>query len=99
MSIRNRGYYPRSKDSVRKSWPWSPFIIAVLSVVSALPATAVEKTLYSFNSFPPSGVPDTGVNPDGTLLRDASGALYGAAMLGGAYYNGTIFKLTPPAAG
>ena len=42
---------------------------------------------------------NTGVNPRGTLLRDANGALYGSNMLGGAYYNGTIFKLTPPGAG
>ena len=35
----------------------------------------------------------------GALLRDASGALYGVASNGGPYYNGTVFKLTPPALG
>src|SRR6185437_7647444 len=64
---------------------------------SALAAT--ERTLVGFVPYPPSGVQTTGTYPDGTLLRDASGALYGATWLGGRYDNGTIFKLTPPAPG
>ena len=40
-----------------------------------------------------------GASYHGRTLRDASGALYGATSLGGAYHNGTIFKLAPPAAG
>src|SRR5689334_17667759 len=73
---------------------------ALIATFSVLPASAaVEKTLYSFNWFPPPGELNPGSGPTGTLLRDASGALYGATSLGGAYYNGAIFKLSPPAAG
>src|SRR5438309_2060339 len=64
---------------------------------SALAAT--ERTLVGFVAFPSSGVQWTGAYPDGTLLRDASGALYGANLAAGRYDNGTIFKLTPPAPG
>ena len=77
-----------------------PLITAILFTLSALPAAAAtETTLYAFNWAPPPGALNPGSGPTGTLLRDASGALYGATSLGGAYYNGTIFKLTPPAAG
>ena len=42
-----------------------------------------------------------GALPDGNLVRDRSGALYGTAMFGGsqASGSGTVFKLTPPATG
>ena len=77
-----------------------PLITLALFTLSAIPAAAAtEKTLYAFNWAPPPGALNPGSGPTGTLLRDASGALYGATSLGGAYYNGTIFKLTPPAAG
>ncbi len=81
---------------MRKS---SAYLTIALSALSAFPAAAAEKTLYTFNWMPPPGVVNPGSGPTGTLLRDASGALYGATSLGGAYYNGAIFKLTPPAAG
>ena len=71
----------------------------VLSAVSALHAAAAEKTLIAFKGYPVNGELQTGSLPDGTLLRDANGALYGTNMGGGAYYNGTVFKLTPPAPG
>lgn len=71
--------------------------LTCLAVISLTPAVteAAERTLYSFAAYPSGGDPQTGVNPSGTLLRDATGALYGANYLGGAYYNGSIFKLTP----
>jgi hypothetical protein len=103
MPIHTRTYCPRSKNPVKKAWSgahgWLPVIIAVLAALSALPAAAAEKTLFAFNPFPSSGIQRSGLYPDGTLLRDASGALYGTAMLGGVYNNGTVFKLTPPAPG
>jgi hypothetical protein len=68
--------------------------IAVVCAISTIPAVAGETTLYSFGPYD-----KIGSNPNGTLLRDASGALYGTTMLGGAYYNGTILKLSPPGAG
>jgi uncharacterized repeat protein (TIGR03803 family) len=50
-------------------------------------------TLYSFQ-----GKPD-GYFPLGSLVMDASGALYGTTPLGGANDLGTIFKLTPSSTG
>ena len=75
------------------------FFVLGLSAFSTIAPAATERTLVAFTSPAKPGQLNTGVNPRGTLLRDAAGALYGANMLGGAYYNGTIFKLTPPAAG
>ena len=78
----------------------TPLIALALFPLSAIPAAAAtEKTLYAFNWAPPPGALNPGSGPTGTLLRDGSGALYGATSLGGAYYNGTIFKLAPPPAG
>jgi uncharacterized repeat protein (TIGR03803 family) len=57
--------------------------------VFKLTPTGVETVLYSF-----AGNPD-GSNPSGGLVRDAQGNLYGTTSFGGAYYYGTVFKLTP----
>ena len=67
-----------------------------LALLANAPAAsaATEQTLYAFPSYSANGC-----NPDGTLLRDAAGSLYGAAWLCGGYYNGTLFKLAPPAPG
>ncbi len=40
-----------------------------------------------------------GEQPYGDLIWDASGNLYGIAAQGGAYGSGTVFRLSPPAAG
>ncbi len=52
-------------------------------------AHAREKVIYAF-----TGGADGG-GPDGSLLLDKSGALYGTAWSGGAYGYGAVFKLTP----
>jgi uncharacterized repeat protein (TIGR03803 family) len=69
---------------------------AVMALALLPPATAAatEATLYVF---PESG--QTGYYPTGTLCRDATGALYGTTFLGGAYNQGTVFRLSPPAPG
>jgi uncharacterized repeat protein (TIGR03803 family) len=74
------------------------FLLAA-AATSVFPAGAAEKTLYAFKPLPAPGEPQTGAYPLGTLLRDANGALYGATWLDGPYGSGTIFKLSPPAAG
>ena len=51
-----------------------------------------ETIIYSFTG------PD-GSTPQGTLLFDTTGALYGTTYTGGAMGEGAVFKLTPPAAG
>lgn len=47
-----------------------------------------ETVLHSF-----TGMPD-GSLPDGGLLRDAKGNLYGVTVLGGTYDSGTVFEVT-----
>jgi uncharacterized repeat protein (TIGR03803 family) len=56
-------------------------------VVFKLDPTGNETVLYSF-----SGVPD-GADPEGSLVLDASGNLYGTTSQGGASNLGTVFKL------
>jgi len=41
------------------------------------------------------GFPTDGNQPQARLLRDAAGNLYGTTAIGGAYGQGTIFKLSP----
>jgi len=50
-----------------------------------------ETILHQF-----SGAGD-GLAPDGALLLDKNGALYGTTWLGGTTGNGIVFRLTPPA--
>jgi uncharacterized repeat protein (TIGR03803 family) len=57
------------------------------------PALAQTETiLYNFCSL--TGCAD-GSYPHAGLVMDASGNLYGATATGGAYFQGTVFKLTP----
>lgn len=49
-----------------------------------------ETVLHSFQD---NGI--DGIQPDTALVRDASGNLYGAALLGGAHGRGTVFKIAP----
>jgi uncharacterized repeat protein (TIGR03803 family) len=76
--------------------------VLLLSLFWLAPATGAvaETTLYEFVAYPPGGSPQqTGFQPDGALLRDPAGALYGANLLGGLYNDGTVFRLSPPAPG
>ncbi len=57
--------------------------------VFELTSGGVEKVLYSFQ-----GSPD-GYYPTAGLVFDKSGNLYGTTELGGAFGDGTVFKLTP----
>jgi uncharacterized repeat protein (TIGR03803 family) len=52
----------------------------------------VESVVHSFNN-------EDGANPDGGLIRDSSGNLYGAASQGNSGNLGAIFELTPAADG
>jgi uncharacterized repeat protein (TIGR03803 family) len=49
-------------------------------------------TLHTFCS--ESGCPD-GSNPNGVLVQDTNGDLYGTTSYGGAHGEGTVFKITP----
>jgi uncharacterized repeat protein (TIGR03803 family) len=61
--------------------------------------TWTETLIHSFNGR--TGDPSTtdGATPRGGLVFDAAGNLYGTTEEGGSQGNGTLFKLTPPAAG
>ena len=101
MSIYREGDFPHTKSSAPKTRSWMPLWLPAitLTILSMIPATAAEMTLYNFNPLPRAGALLTGAYPLGTLLRDRDGALYGATWLDGQYGSGTIFKLSPPAAG
>jgi len=57
-------------------------------------ATWTEDLLYSFKCGPADGS-----DPESALLLDSAGNLYGTTAIGGSTGNGTVFKLSPDAAG
>jgi uncharacterized repeat protein (TIGR03803 family) len=66
---------------------------ALLLMTVALSVAAVaqtESTLYTFGETTPFW-------PNGTLLEDANGNLYGTTRGGGTYGVGTVFEMSPPA--
>jgi uncharacterized repeat protein (TIGR03803 family) len=68
------------------------FFIAAL--ISASPAGASSYAdIYSFDA------PGDGASPSGSLVMDSQGRLYGTTYAGGAYGDGTVFRLTKPASG
>src|SRR5581483_587972 len=56
-------------------------------------SAATEKVLHSFVPYP------SGYNPQGGMVRDGAGNLYGVAPAGGAYGNGAVFELQPNSRG
>src|SRR6201994_4648777 len=79
---------------MRASFLFSVPALLLTAAISAAPAEGATETLvYSF-----TGLAD-GQGPAGGLIADASGALYGVGQGGGTAQLGTVFKLTPPAAG
>ena len=65
---------------------WFCLACAVLCIGRAPAQTATETVLYTFQNFP------QGTNPYGTLIRDASGNLYGTTNAGCAANAGGIFE-------
>jgi uncharacterized repeat protein (TIGR03803 family) len=78
---------------------WAVLCLAVM-VVMLLPATMraqdSETVLYSFCTL--AGCAD-GRSPEGTLVFDAHGNLYGSTGFGGPGNAGVVFELSPPAGG
>ena len=64
----------------------------VFAVTPAGDGSWVESVVHSFNNV-------DGANLDGSLIRDSSGNLYGAASNGNSGNFGAIFELTPAAGG
>src|SRR4029077_17946523 len=70
---------------------------AAVVALALLPHAAVAASEVTLYVFPETG--KTGYYPTGNLCRDEAGSLYGTTFLGGAYNQGTVFRLTPPAPG
>ena len=74
------------------------FALLASAAVFALPAgfelaQAAETELYSFKGG------NDGANPEAPLTLGGQGALFGTTEYGGNVGEGTVYKLTPPAAG
>lgn len=68
-------------------------MVLVLAVELGLPASAQTAKLNVLHSF---GASDDGTEPNGPLVLDSSGNLYGVTFGGpGEYGNGLVFELTP----
>ena len=60
-------------------------------LISVQPAHA--QTFSVLHNF--QGKPSDGENPNGELVHDASGNVYGTTLLGGTFDGGTVFKMDP----
>jgi hypothetical protein len=89
ISDRTGALYGTTADSGTLPFGARDGTIFKLTPPAAGKTSWTKTTLYTFK-----GAADGSI-PLGTLLRDSSGALYGATKAG----NGTVFKLTPPAKG
>jgi uncharacterized repeat protein (TIGR03803 family) len=65
-------------------------LLMLTLALSGLASAQTESTLYTFKE-------TTSFWPQGALLEDSSGNLYGTTRAGGTYGVGTIFKMAPPA--
>lgn len=65
-------------------------LIMTLALSVSAFAQITESTLYTFSE-------NTNFWPQGTLIEDAKGNLYGTTRGGGTYGVGTVFELSPPA--
>ena len=79
-------------SQARRPGAFTPLAALALVLVALVPAlaAATERTLYPFVAYPSSGTQRTGIFPSGTLVRDATGALFGATSLGGIYWTAKV---------
>jgi len=70
---------------------WRKLLIVALTMMATvtMSSAATEKILHSFNPWP------HGWQPNGGLVSDAAGNLYGTVNGGGAHYFGAVYELTP----
>ena len=64
-------------------------LLVMTLALSVLASAQTESTLYTFKE-------TTSFWPQGALLEDSAGNLYGTTRAGGTYGVGTIFKMAPP---
>jgi uncharacterized repeat protein (TIGR03803 family) len=77
---------------------------AAIAVLAGAISPALAQSFQTLYAFPTRNSGTTGYFPRGGLAMDSAGALYGTTVYGGNCpinfpYCGTIYKLTPPAAG
>jgi uncharacterized repeat protein (TIGR03803 family) len=63
---------------------------SIAGIVFKLTPAGVETVLHSFSA----SAEGDGSDPEGALIQDSAGNLYGTTFLGGANGNGTVFKIT-----
>jgi uncharacterized repeat protein (TIGR03803 family) len=66
-------------------------IVLMILICASVMASAQFTTLYHFTEG------DSGYGPEGGLVADKSGNLYGKTLWGGTGDGGTVFELSPPA--
>lgn len=87
---------PSMTTKLSKVRGWTPAAALALTVYFVLPGDAYAcpncfQTLHSF-----AGGANDGSQPGGgTLAEDSAGNMYGTTYSGGAFNNGTIYKITP----
>ncbi len=79
--------------SLRADWLLASLIVMLIGAGSA---GAVQQKYHVLYGFQPGN--NDGNQPNGTLILDASGNVYGATYLGGPDGLGTVFEVSPPAA-
>ena len=70
----------------------------VLELTRNPSGTWLQKVLHNFSGDPGLPAPDGG-SPQGRLVFDSAGNLYGTTLYGGSYGCGTVYKLTPSSGG
>lgn len=85
----------------RPAYGWWWLLAWLLPALGAALAgsTAQAQGIWGIQTLASFAQRTDGVRPATTLVRDASGALYGATLAGGKHNGGRVFKLDPPAAG
>lgn len=87
------------RASTRRRSPRALILRVVVTLPFLLAGRPAAAELWTAQIFFPFTNRTDAAQPATKLVRDAQGALYGAALSGGAHGNGRIFKLTPPAQG
>jgi uncharacterized repeat protein (TIGR03803 family) len=68
-------------------------LVLVLLATVGVSSAATEKILHSFHAWP------HGFQPNGGLVSDAAGNLYGTVLYGGGHGFGSVYELTPNSQG
>jgi uncharacterized repeat protein (TIGR03803 family) len=78
---------------IRKLAGWPYIVIVVFSLIGAAFATGLKEQVIFRLPVDRSG----GATPEGGLIADAAGNFYATAGYGGAFSQGAVFEISPPA--